>query len=107
MSDFLSDMPQMVRNIQPGQELEFSDSVTCGLMPLGYPEPLGDYILGQIMGSAYEYSWHRNERGNIVFRRRVTPYPSGDGKFSFVSRDRAHLVDKIRDGLYVSKGGGK
>jgi hypothetical protein len=90
---------EQVKAMQPGQQLAVSPAVLMfRTMPPWNP---ADMVLDGICGSAYEFYYYRDDRtGNIVFCRKIKPFPPDCGRMSYVSPDRIHYVTKLYEGCY-------
>jgi len=85
----------------PGHVIELDRHILRDVNPSpGWSEP--EWILENIIGSAFEYSFSFNHlRGTVVFHRRKEPLL--DGRRTYVSPDRKHLFDPLPDGTYRPK----
>lgn len=93
-----------VRAMKPGEWLTVDrDSVddNARIAPWrdGHWTPC-DFILEQIVGSGYEWSWQQNPIGRaITFKRRQHPLKADDLR-TWVSPDRAHYYRLRADDIY-------
>lgn len=90
-----------VQKMKPGYEMQFAPELM--LFQPGMPGfNVADWVLEGIIGSAHEFSYRKDPTtGNVIFRR--AKKPCAHDFRTYVSPDRLHYVDKVRDGLYKLK----
>ncbi len=63
-----------------------------------------DWILEQIIGSAYEFMARYDDKsGDVIFDRLAEPLAAEDGSLTYVSPDRRHFYDRDIRGIYHLK----
>ena len=89
-------------HLKPGDSIEVTPDIFSDISA-PYPFNGADWILENIVGSAYSYSYRIDPVSrNIVFSRRLNPLT--DNRRTYVSADRRHLFELSPDGTYKYKG---
>lgn len=87
----------LVAALEPGYAMTVSVDIMANYVqpPPGWTS--ADWVLEQIVGSAYEFGYHVNpSTRRVTFRREKKPLE--DGRRTYVSPDRRHLF--VQDGTY-------
>lgn len=94
-----------VQSLRPGMSIEFTRRELKDIgpaFPTVFPEfTPEDWILENIVGSAYEFSYRLHlERDSVKFSRRATPLPSNSTRKTYVSPDKRHLYQLDSEWLW-------
>jgi hypothetical protein len=100
MSDFDSAV-HAVRSLKPGQRIDI-DLRHVRRNTLADDFTTADWIMENIVGSAYEFSYWYNYRNRTTTFERL-PKPLEGDEQTYVSPDRRHWFDVGADGLYRRK----